>query len=573
MRWGRPKRVYVDDLGKTHDFRFGIIFTVAIAAVLGCLYAVAGLVVGDKLPGGTAIGGVDVGGMTEDAARTKVQAELALRVIEPITVKTAGKSFRVVPQDAGLTLDIDTTIADAMDGGRWSPQHLVNVVVGGSAHEPTVDVDRVALRATMGKIRAAVSRPASGSRITFDTDGQPAVTVGEDGQTIDVGAAEVALREALIAGRGSVTLPLEATTPPVTAAEAEQFLSNVAQPAVARSISLRVRSHRLVVRPPVFGPTLSADATDGNLALHVDGSRLLDRVSGLLMGLPGSPKDAHFSVHGTKVVIVSGRSGLWVRPDDLAKSVEAAIVKSGKDRVATVPAVRRGPSRTIADLSALRVRSLVRAYHSAFASTPFRAANVRRAVSDLNGTIITPGSVVSLNAAIGPTTADRGFRVSTRAPEATLQGDVSFVASVFSVAAFNAGLGRVEQRHSTGYDERFPVGLDANVVYGSDDLRLRNDTPFGIWVRAYPTGPAARPTVHVELWSSPYWKVRASRSPLYNVRKTAEMTKSGPSCEARKGTPGFTVNLTQSLFHDGRLVRTVPWPTRYPPRPPVTCRR
>lgn len=81
MRSRERRRVYDDDLPKTHDVRYGFLFLFGVVGILVGLYAIGYFAAGNKLPWGTAIGGVDVGGMTPSQApgRRRRRARVADR--------------------------------------------------------------------------------------------------------------------------------------------------------------------------------------------------------------------------------------------------------------------------------------------------------------------------------------------------------------------------------------------------------------------------------------------------------------------------------------------------------------
>jgi hypothetical protein len=112
-------------------------------------------------------------------------------------------------------------------------------------------------------------------------------------------------------------------------------------------------------------------------------------------------------------------------------------------------------------------------------STAARTANVRLAVTALDGQVLAPGEELSFNRAVGPRSAERGYQdapVILR-EERQLQrgGGVCQVASTLFAAGLLAGLTPVERhRHSSPVDY-IALGEDATIAWGAKDLRLRND--------------------------------------------------------------------------------------------------
>jgi vancomycin resistance protein YoaR len=184
---------------------------------------------------------------------------------------------------------------------------------------------------------------------------------------------------------------------------------------------------------------------------------------------------------------------------------------------------------------------------------------MRLAIGRLDGTVVPPGAQIGIAATIG---TDIGPRTA------------SFLASVFASAAFRAGLVRVEARYRGVRDLRFPPGRDVSVGINGNDLRMRNASPFGVLVHAYVTrGRLGGRVVHVDLWSTRYWTVRAGKSGRYDLRRPRTEVHRGAACRPTPGVRGFRLDIVQSLIRHHLVRQVVPWPIRYPGRPRIVCRR
>ena len=121
-----------------------------------------------------------------------------------------------------------------------------------------------------------------------------------------------------------------------------------------------------------------------------------------------------------------------------------------------------------------------------------RAHNIARASELLHGTVLQPGEFFSFNGAVGQRTQARGFRSAEGfiGDEAVnvLGGGVSHVSSTVYHAAILSGLEIIE-RHTHEFVPGFiDMGLDATVVWGTLDLRFRNNTDFPIRINAVTVG-------------------------------------------------------------------------------------
>jgi vancomycin resistance protein VanW len=113
-----------------------------------------------------------------------------------------------------------------------------------------------------------------------------------------------------------------------------------------------------------------------------------------------------------------------------------------------------------------------------------KLANLRLAAARLDGTLVAPGRIFSFWALVGPPDAANGFQIGRSIRADVLAADVGGGLCQLSGLVYELGLRagmEVVERHPHTQDlyteeTRFtPLGLDATVVYGHKDLRLRND--------------------------------------------------------------------------------------------------
>ena len=102
--------------------------------------------------------------------------------------------------------------------------------------------------------------------------------------------------------------------------------------------------------------------------------------------------------------------------------------------------------------------------------------------------MLKPGETFSLNDTVGERTRENGFTegfiISNGIFKEDLGGGVSQMATTTFNAMFFAGLKDVEHKPHSFYIDRYPVGREATVAWGSVDLRFRNDTPYGVLIQA-----------------------------------------------------------------------------------------
>jgi vancomycin resistance protein YoaR len=553
MRLWPRKQVYLDDLPRTHDFRFGVLFILLFAAVIGAVYAVGYFVAGDRLATGTTVAGIDVGGMRRDEARTVLQEELTPRLEKPIKVTAIGRTFVIDPQTAGITLDLEASVDAGLGSSAWDPAHMLEVLTGGESHEAVMDLDEAEFQAVVDRLAAKIERPADDATVSFA--GSPTFQPGVDGVMIDRLAFAKALKAAVLDADSSLDLPLQSVEPAVTTTEASDFVAKVARPAVADDIRIRVAHTVVTVTPRVFGPSLRATTDSGQLQLGADPAVLIARSKNLLSALPHQPVNAKFDFRNGRPVVVPSRSGTTVAADAWARAVVSAAAKRGDERRANAAVTEVRPRISTESARQLEITERVGVAEVRVPGA-VDEGEVLRAVRQLDAAMVVPRQTLSLQQRTHDLPAE----------------ELSVVAGALFDTTFRTGLATVE-RHEPNVHTVGAAGLDASVGPGSD-LAVQNDTPYGVLVRSTLTdGPGSSRFVHVELWSSTYWDVNVSSGAKYDIVKPGVVRRGGASCRPQPGQPGFSIDVSRTLEAAGAGPRTETVHSRYRPSDRVACRR
>jgi hypothetical protein len=174
MRLWPQRRVYLDNLPKTHDIRFLLVFVIGLVVVFASLYGVGYAVAGDKIPNGTRVAEIDVGGMKPAEAEQSLEQELDPRLDKTIKATVSGETYKIDPRQAGLQFDYEATLAEAAGGSAWDPRHMLHVLMGGDDLEPVVVVDDEMLARSLKKIDNQVEqKPVASTTSAAVTDWWP----------------------------------------------------------------------------------------------------------------------------------------------------------------------------------------------------------------------------------------------------------------------------------------------------------------------------------------------------------------------------------------------------------------
>jgi vancomycin resistance protein YoaR len=247
-------------------------------------------------------------------------------------------------------------------------------------------------------------------------------------------------------------------------------------------------SAHLRLEPGELGGALITRIETGTraaLVLDLDPEKLAAKL-GELKALEHPPQDARFEVTPrNEVRIVPSEAGLRLDPAAVARAVLEASRAPGRNGTlvwdrSTLPAL------TTEQAEKLGVTRLVSVFETRHPCCQPRVKNIHRIADLLHGTLVRPGETFSVNQAVGPRTAAKGFVAAPTIEEGemvdTLGGGISQFATTLFNAVFYGGYEIVERQPHTYYFSRYPMGHEATLSYPKPDLVFRNDTQAGLLV-------------------------------------------------------------------------------------------
>jgi vancomycin resistance protein YoaR len=115
-----------------------------------------------------------------------------------------------------------------------------------------------------------------------------------------------------------------------------------------------------------------------------------------------------------------------------------------------------------------------------------RTQTVRRAIDLIDGSVVAPGAIFSINQTVGERTAERGFGIGhvfiNGKMEKQLGGGMCQVATTLFNAAMLADLKIVERHQHVRTVPYVSPGRDSTVYWGQKDFKLQNDTDTPIYI-------------------------------------------------------------------------------------------
>ena len=286
------------------------------------------------------------------------------------------------------------------------------------------------------------------------------------------------------------------------------------------------------------------------------------------------PVDATVELVDGKPQVVPAKPGVTYDPADVSAAFLELVTQPGGEREMKVEATVAEPEFTTADARALEIKEQVSTFTTYYPYAEYRNINIGRAAELVDGTVLKPGEVFSLNDIVGERTRENGFTegfiISNGIFKEDLGGGVSQMATTTFNAMFFAGLKDIEHKPHSFYIDRYPVGREATVAWGSVDLRFRTTrrTASSSHATVTPSTPSSQGVVTVSMYSTKFWDIThhdlgplqlpRARDPHADHRRTATRTRA---------TAASTSTSTRYFRKPGSddVVRTEKFHTTYTP--------
>lgn len=455
---------------------------------------------------GVRLAGVEIGGATRDEVAAALD-RLADRLPDtPITIDTGDFAITTTAGDLGVGVDEDASLAAAMTTGHSDPWPLPPIRWAKAlvADRPTplrLSVDRARAIDTIqrleGERRTAVAEPS----VTALTGGLT-MTPGVVGREVDVDDVISGLPSAIDEVGSPITISSRrVSTSPSVSDEAVKRLVDEANAATSGSIDLVIGDRTQRFGAAALRPALLLRVDDGNPSITVDpkqGTEILRTAS----GAPANPTGVTFSVGFGTIVPVAGKDAVLCCDDSAAAEVFEALL-AGKTSV-TVGTTTMTAAEGVEWAKTLGVTQVVGSFTTRHPAGQPRVANIHR-ISDLTrGALIAPGTTFSVNDFVGRRTPEKGFVSAPVIEEGQFStdfgGGVSQFATTLFNAAFFAGLDIPEHKAHSIYISRYPFGREATLAYPSVDLKITNNTPYGVVIWPTYTGSS----ITIDLYSTPF---------------------------------------------------------------------
>ncbi|MEO9326353.1 VanW family protein [Gordonia aurantiaca] len=557
---------------RTRRARNALRAVLAVVTVATLVLAVDLILTRDHSARGAVVGGISAGNR-DAAALDPVLDELTARSKQPVILRSPEGSAEIAPDALGLSFDAEATRQRLLEQPRNPLTRAAGLLGRDRDVSPVVTLDRKAMDTALDEHRTELEKAAVEGGVHYDgtapVGDQPA-----PGERVARDAAAAILVDRWLDG-APIDVPMEPFSPTVSAQVVDATVAGPATRATSGPVHLVDRRKRKVEVPSgdiasflTFGPD-----GRGGLVPIADEKRARRILAPDLDPSQRPAVSARFSLATGKPTVVPAVSGAKINWPKTLDALTATATASGGTRTVDVVYDEVPPRLTTDAARKLGVRELISEYTTGGFSSA-SGENIRLVAAEVDGALVLPGKVFSLNGHTGPRGAAQGYVESTiinhgRAGTAVGGGISQFATTLYNAAYF-AGLEDVDHTEHAYYISRYPEAREATVFEGAIDLKFRNNTRHGVLIETS-WSPSA---VTVRLWGTKTYEVESITGERYDHTDPEKISlPKGGDCIASGGSRGFTTSDTRIVrdIRTGREITRHTRTVRYAPEPIVKC--
>ena len=545
------------------EFIGQLILTAVALILLGC-YVWSITVV----PPNTKLFGYEIGSKLSPTVYEQINIAVKDKVNDPINFQTPQGTFTVTPEQIGLELDLPATI----NGISKNIFIFLKSAIFSTEVKPTINLDENTFKIALAKV--ITDNTKTPINATLATQGGKVVTTeAVSGTQIDWEKTKKSLRESWLYEGRKAEVVIVYIPPAVSNEDVNKVRSNLADLAVASPITLKIGTRSIEISPEVIGTALNFVPNKEKLESKFDESVIINEISRQIPNIQTTASDAKFDFPGDKVVIVPAQEGIKFKPGQLDAALSPAF-RQKDNRVVNLDSAVVKPLITTESLDALGIKEQLSTFRQDFDYLPYREINVGQAARYMDGKILKPGEIFSMNETIKERTTKNGYVKGIYIGEGGrfdfgLGGGVSIITSATWTAAFYAGLERIEQRAHSVHIARYAPGLEATVSWPKLDLKFKNNTQNNILIKAIP----ARDGITIAMYGTKeYDRITAKFGEPYNLNNNIDVVNSyDPNCLPQDPAPGFKIVVTRQFWKNNSIVQSENLTTSYRPSDNIIC--
>jgi vancomycin resistance protein YoaR len=529
-----------------------------------------------RVHAGVKVQGINLSFTNREDGSSLLQTQISSFLNKEVKIKFNDREWRVSPQDFKVKVDYGKTWEKAYFVGRnesffCNLRKRLFLYFRSEEVESSYTCDRGKLEELIEEISRQVDKEPKdasleirGVKIVFHPS--------SIGRRVDRKEAVNRIAKAFVSKDRSMELPVSLIPADITDEEAKRAIEE-SKLILSAPVVLKYDKYSWEIEPEeiadfiifhkstVYKPLLEERKVKDYLSQFTDDFRI-------------PAKEAEFIVRGKNVEISPSREGREIDLDQAYEDISKVVTEKKTPREVVLVTKKIYPRMTTEEAKAMGIETRLASYTTYYnPRQTSRVNNIHLLAKSLDGALVPPGKVFSVNEWIGPRTAAKGYKEAPTIINGklipSLGGGVCQVATTFFNAIFFAGLPVVERHNHSFYISHYPKGRDATLSYGSLDLKFKNDTGAYVLIKAWYSSDSVTIALYGKRMD---FEVKYKTYPAKNFKpfkteyiKDPELPE-GEEVVEEKGVEGRDITVVRWVYRNGKLWLKDTFFSRYRPK-------
>jgi vancomycin resistance protein YoaR len=534
-----------------------------IAGLLMGLYGISYSI--SHLPNNTKFLSIDISNLTLQDALQTISMNIDDELNKNIVIESSTDSVVINPAELGLTLDVATTLKQT----RLNPFQSLSALVQGYEVTPVIKLNDVLMKAKLTQLAVGSEKKPRLADIDIK-DGQIITSRQVNGKKVNWDKTQDAIVASWLREENPFEIVYDAVEPQITDSDV-LTLSSQLENYLSGTVIVRSDNRTAIFSRRDIAEVIYFEKNQSKIQMYFNQQLIWNKLISKLPGLDKPIKNADLKIIDETPVLTPANFSLNVGSQEFQDLFIAALSDSKTREIDLNPFIVR-PNIETEQIANLQIVEKVSEFRQNFPPAQYRTDNVSNAAKFIDGTILMPGEIYSMNQTIKERTRENGYvpgiYINNGKFDEGLGGGVSIITTAVWTAAFFAGLEPIEQRAHSIYIPRYQEGIEATVQWGSLDLKFKNNLDSAILIKSKVDLDGVTITMYGK---KKFDQVVAKKSNRYNVKPYKTIYSQAKNCIDQEGQPGFGVTVTREMFKNGALVASDEFKTNYRVGNTIVC--
>ncbi len=534
-----------------------------IVGLIICLYGISYSI--SHLPNNTKFLSIDISNLTLQDALQTISVNIDDELNKNIVIESSSDSVVINPAELGLTLDVANTLKQT----RLNPFQSLSALVQGYEVTPVIKLNDVLMKAKLTQLAAGSEKKPRLADIDIK-DGQIITSRQVNGKKVNWDKTQEAIVASWLREENPFEIVYDAVEPQITDSDV-LTLSSQLENYLSGTVIVRSDNRTAIFSRRDIAEVIYFEKNQSKIQMHFNQQLIWNKLISKLPGLDKPIKNADLKIIDETPVLTPANFSLIIGSREFQDLFIAALTDSKTREIDLNPFIVR-PNIETEQLANLQIVEKVSEFRQNFPPAQYRTDNVSNAAKFIDGTILMPGEIYSMNQTIKERTRENGYvpgiYINNGKFDEGLGGGVSIITTAVWTAAFFAGLEPIEQRAHSIYIPRYQEGIEATVQWGSLDLKFKNNLDSAILIKSKVDLDGVTITMYGK---KKFDQVVAKKSNRYNVKPYKTIYSQAKNCIDQEGQPGFGVTVTREMFRNGSLVASDEFKTNYRVGNTIVC--